>query len=166
MVKVFFSPSHLTYCFVLEIKHRRHLFLHLVNFLPYIAPCSIFILPRKAPFQSTVACLFPLKPVFFDVVCSFVFVASKVCLSALRKALSFTGEAASSECGQTFVPWDVSLLSINHTPGVGKLLFFVLQMYSKALFSCSFQSNHSLNKSPRLLYNTCSTKMCCCFLCQ
>lgn len=40
--------------------------------------------------------------------------------AALTFALSFSGAASGTKCGQTSLPWDVSLLSVNCTPGVGK----------------------------------------------
>lgn len=95
-------PFHLILIFVLEVKHRRHCSVYSVSFLPYIAP--ILMLPREAPFQNTVACLFSFKPEFLYVVCGFFFFFFFFC-SLITPSLNFKTSSVIHRWGFKFRMW-------------------------------------------------------------
>lgn len=131
MVKVFFfplSPNVMSWTIVIQsAEDIFYLTSFSVAFFPHscCTPLTIFFftLKRVIIVQSAVSSSFTFKPTLQYAVCSWPSSALFIYCMILTSQLSSTGAASSSECGQTSVPWDYSLLPVNHTPGVGTLLF-------------------------------------------
>lgn len=170
MVQVFLFP--LIQCFVLTYRikwHRRH-------FVFCVTPFSVVCV-------SSLSCT-PLTFLFFTLqnnitvsndACIYLYTCTRICCwlplallvyhLTLTWRLSSTGEASSSKCGQTSVPWDFSLLPVNHTAGIGKLLFVLwkrLHVYVLSVqlfFGCLWKC-----RGCRVMHIASLTM--CCLLCQ